>query len=145
MLSEILSVPGKPGLFKLVSRGKQMIVAESLIDHKRIPVYVSDRFVLLSDINIIAENDELSLGSVFRRILEKQNGQALDPPASAEDMKEWFSTIIPDFDRVKVYPSDIKKIIVWYNLLLRECPEVLEESEEKTETPDDPNQPEANA
>jgi hypothetical protein len=140
MLKEILSVSGKPGLFKLISQGKNMFIAESLIDHKRIPVYMRDKVVALSDISIYTESEEIKLGKVLQQIKEKENGQAIDfDPAAItpEELKSWFATILPDFDKQRVYPSDIKKIMLWYNLLMREnltdFVEAEEEMKEKEE------------
>jgi len=123
MLKEILSVSGKPGLFKLISQGKNMFVAESLIDHKRIPVYIRDKVVSLGDISIYTASEDIPLRKVLQQIKEKENGQAIDfdPKAiTPEELKSWFTTILPDFDKQRVYPSDIKKIMSWYNLLLKE-------------------------
>ena len=123
MLKEILSVSGKPGLFKLISQGKNMFVTESLIDHKRIPVYMRDKVVSLGDISIYTETEEMPLRKVLQQIKEKENGQAIEfNPASmtSEELKAWFTTVLPDFDKQRVYPSDIKKIMLWYNLLLKE-------------------------
>ena len=136
MLKEILSVSGKPGLFKLISQGKNMFVAESLIDHKRIPVYMRDKVVSLGDISIYTETEEMPLRKILQQIKEKENGQAIDfNPASItpEELKSWFTTILPDFDKQRVYPSDIKKIMSWYNLLVKENLTDFIENEEDEE------------
>ena len=136
MLKEILSVSGKSGLFKLISQGKNMFVAESLIDHKRIPVYVRDKVVSLGDISIYTDTEEIPLGKVLHRIKEKENGQAIDfNPANitSEELKTWFATILPDFDKQRVYPSDIRKIMLWYNLLTKENMTDFFEEEAKEE------------
>ena len=137
MLKEILSVSGKPGLFKLISQGKNMFVAESLIDHKRIPVYVRDKAVSLNDISIYTDNKDVPLKKVLRLMKEKENGQAIDfnpKTITSEELKAWFAAILPDFDRQRVYPSDIKKIMLWYNLLLCEgLADFVENEEEEIE------------
>jgi hypothetical protein len=122
MLKEILSVSGKPGLFKLISKGKNMFIAESLIDRKRIPVYMRDKVVSLGDISIYTTEEEVSLPVVLTNIKEKENGQAIDFDKSIkpEELRAYFETVLPDFDKERVYPSDIKKIMVWYNLLVQE-------------------------
>jgi hypothetical protein len=122
MLKKILSVSGKPGLFKLISQGKNMFVAESLIDHKRIPVYMRDKIVSLEDISIYTDEKEVPLGVVLTNIKEKENGGAIDFTTSIqpEELRAYFETVLPHFDRNRVYPSDIKKIMSWYNLLLKE-------------------------
>jgi hypothetical protein len=140
MLKEILSVSGKPGLFQLISQGKSMFIAESLIDHKRIPVYLRDKVVSLGDISIYTENEDIPLAKVFGKIKEKQNGQAIDiDPASltSDELKTCFAEILPAFDRQRVYPSDIKKLMLWYNILVREGLTDFEAKEEKPETPEE--------
>ena len=152
MLKEILSVSGKPGLFKLISQGKNMFVAESLIDHKRIAVYMRDKVVSLGDISIYTETEEIPLRKVLQQVKEKENGQAIDcDPANMtpEELKTWFTTILPDFDKQRVYPSDIKKMILWYNLLVREnLTDFVEDEdtdEEKKEETENNESPENNS
>ena len=120
MLKTILSVSGKPGLYKMMSNGKNMIIVESLVDGKKIPVYAKDKVVSLGDISIYTDADEVPLKDVLKSIKEKENGQpcAAAKNAKPEDLKKFFAEILPDFDREKVYPTDIKKIIGWYNLLM---------------------------
>ena len=140
MLKDILSVSGKPGLFKLISQGKNMFVAESLIDHKRIPVYVRDKVVSLNDISIYTDSEDIPLRKVLRLIKEKENGQVIDfdpKTITQEELKSWFATVLPDFNKQRVYPSDIKKMMIWYNLLVSEnLLDLVEEEEvgEKEET-----------
>jgi hypothetical protein len=122
MLKEILSISGKPGLYKLISQGKNMFIGESLIDHKRIPVYMRDKVVSLGDIAIYTEEEEVPLAEVFKKIKEKEEGKKVeyDPAIQAPELRDYLAAILPDFDREKVYPSDIKKMLSWYNLLVNE-------------------------
>lgn len=122
MLKKILSVSGKHGLFKLISQGKNMFIVESLMDHKRIPVYMRDKIVSLEDISVYADEGELPLRVILNKIKEKENEQAIDFNSSIkpEELKAYFETVLPNFDKTRVYPSDIKKIMSWYNLLLKE-------------------------
>ena len=122
MLKEILSVSGKPGLFKLISQGKNMFIAESLIDKKRIPVYMRDKVVSLGDISIYTEDEDIPLSTVLDNIKKKENSQLIefDKSIKPEELKKYFETVLPDFDKDRVYPSDIKKIMGWYNLLIKE-------------------------
>ena len=159
MLKEILSVSGKPGLFKLISQGKNMFVVESLIDHKRIPVYTREtKVVPLGEISIYTNNEDLPLGKVLRQIKEKENGQAIDfnpKTVTSEELKSWFATVLPEFDRQRVHPSHIKKIMSWYNLLLsenltdfagdEEVQEVKENEEVKEEAKNENNSSENNS
>jgi hypothetical protein len=132
MLKEILSVSGKPGLFKLISQGKNMFVAESLLNHKRIPVYMRDKVVSLGDISIYTGNEEVPLSEVLNKIKEKENGQAIsfDKSITSDELRTFFATVLPDFDRDRVYPSDIKKMMSWYNLLVQEGLTEFEKNEE---------------
>lgn len=120
MLKEILSVTGKPGLFKLVSQGKNMLIVESLIDGKRIPAYSRDKVVSLGDIAMFTENEEVPLSEVLEKLKTKENGQpaSIDPKADNDTLRKFMAEVLPDYDRDRVYPSDIRKLISWYNLLI---------------------------
>jgi hypothetical protein len=141
MLKDILSVSGKPGLFKLISQGKNMFIAESLLNHKRGPVYMRDKVISLGDISIYTDEEEKPLREVLNNIKEKENGQeiAFDKNISSEELKKYFESVLPNFDKDRVYPSDIRKIMLWYNLLVKEGladfseEEKIEPEEEKTE------------
>ena len=140
MLKEILSVFGKPGLFKLISQGKNMFIAESLIDHKRGPVYMRDKVVSLGDISIYTDAEETSLGQVLQKIKEKENGQqiAFDKTISTVELTRYFESVLPNFDKERVYPSDIKKMMSWYNLLIQEgLADFVSEEQEEPETPEE--------
>jgi len=120
MLKEILSVTGKPGLFKLVSQGKNMLIVESLLDGKRIPAYTKDKVVSLGDIAIFTEDAEVPLGQVLESVKAKENGGlcSIDPKADNEKLRAYMAEVLPEYDRDRVYPSDIRKMIAWYNLLI---------------------------
>ena len=136
MLKEILSVTGKPGLFKLVSQGKNMLIVESLIDGKRIPAYTKDKVVSLGDIAIFTENAEVPLGQVLESVKAKENGGicSIDTKADNEKLRKYMMEVLPEYDRDRVYPSDIRKMIGWYNLLINAkiTDFVQETKEEKT-------------
>ena len=120
MLKEILSVTGKPGLFKLVSQGKNMLIVESLIDGKRIPAYTKDKVVTLGDIAIFTETTEIPLGQVLESLKIKENGAvcSVDSKSDNDKLRNFMGEILPDYDRDRVYPSDIRKLINWYNILI---------------------------
>ncbi|MCL1938497.1 MAG: DUF5606 domain-containing protein [Candidatus Azobacteroides sp.] len=122
MLKEILSVSGKPGLYKLVSKGKNMFIVESFLDRKRIPVYMRDKVVALGDISVYTKDGEVPLSTILTLIKEKENGLPVDVPAlnNTDLLREYFRTAFPDFDESRVYPSDIKKMLMWYNILIKE-------------------------
>ncbi len=120
MLKEILSVTGKPGLFKLISQGKNMLVVESLIDGKRIPAYTKDKVVSLGDIAIFTESTEIPLGQVLENLKVKENGAlcSIDSKADNDTLRKFMGEILPEYDRDRVYPSDIRKVLAWYNILI---------------------------
>lgn len=120
MIKTILSIAGKPGLFKLVSRGHNMLIVESLTTGKRTPAYAHDKVISLGDIAIYTNGDDKPLGEVFELVKEKTGGQPVDVKAFGGDkeMREYFTTILPDFDQDRVYNTDIKKLFQWYNQLL---------------------------
>ena len=121
MLKEMLSISGKPGLFKLISKGKNIFIAESLLDHSRIPVYSRDKVVSLGDITMYADDGDVRLAQILQSIKQKENGEAISfsPSITSEELRTYFSQVLPNFDRDKVYPSDIKKVMSWYNLLVK--------------------------
>ncbi len=121
MLKEILSVSGKPGLFKLVSQGKNMLIVESLIDGRRIPAYTKDKVVSLGDIAIFTEDEEVPLAKVLEKVKAKENGalSSIDPKSDNEKLRTYMAEILPEYNRDKVYPSDIRKLILWYNILIQ--------------------------
>ena len=117
-LKDILAISGYPGLFKYVSQAKNGIIVESLINKKRMQAYTSVKVSALEDIAIFTENAEVPLGKIFSKIFEKESG-GLGPDAksSPEILTTYFEEILPEYDKKRVYISDIRKIIAWYNIL----------------------------
>lgn len=137
MLKTILSVSGKPGLYKLLSNSKNMIIVESLVDKKKIPVHPRDKVVSLGDISIYTETDDVPLKNILLSMKQKENGvkASIAPSSKPEELKKYFEEVLPEFDRDRVYPTDIKKMITWYNILIEsgidfEVEEKTEEAEE---------------
>ncbi len=120
MLKTILSVSGKPGLYKLLSNSKNMIIVESLVDKKKIPVHPRDKVVSLGDISIYTETDDVPLKNILLSMKQKENGvkASIAPSSKPEELKKYFEEVLPEFDRDRVYPTDIKKMISWYNILI---------------------------
>lgn len=120
MLKTILSISGRPGLFRLVNRGKNMLIVESLSNGKRVPAYAHDKVISLGDISIYTEEEDVPLGTVLESVKAKSEGKPVDIKALGNDteVREYFAEILPNFDREKVYTSDIKKLLTWYNQLL---------------------------
>ena len=120
-LSEILAITGKPGLYRLVSRGNNMLIVESLLDGKRMPTYARDKIVALSDVSMFTNADDVRLGEVLTNAGKHENLKpvAFDAKkASNAELQAWFDEVLPDWDRDRVYPSDIRKLIQWYNILV---------------------------
>ncbi len=118
-LSGIISISGKPGLYKVIAQGKHNIIVESLIDQKRSPAYSTDRISSLEDISIYTTEEDAPLKNILVSIYEKEKGK--NCPSHKDDLKvltEYLKEILPNYDDERVYPSDIKKIFQWYNLLL---------------------------
>ena len=117
-LEGLINISGKNGLFKVISNSKNMIIVESLVDKKRIPVHTGNQANMLEEIGIYTYNDTKPLSSVFEDIAKKENyNQTISHKLSKNELTEYFRKIVPDFDEEKVYISDIKKVIQWYNLL----------------------------
>lgn len=117
-VEKVLAISGKPGLYELKIQTRSGFIAESLIDGKKLTVGLRSNVSLLSEISIYTETGELKLFEVFARIAKKENnGAALDHKATNDELLAYFGEIIPDFDRDRVYVSDIKKVLNWYNIL----------------------------
>ncbi|MGB3144626.1 MAG: DUF5606 domain-containing protein [Maribacter sp.] len=119
-LEKILSVAGKPGLYKLITQTRSGFVAESLLDGKRITVSLRSSVSVLSEIAIYTLEEEVPLREVFLKIQEKENGGKTSVGHKEEKIKleEYFFEVLPNYDEDRVYISDIKKIIQWYNILI---------------------------
>jgi len=120
-LDTVLAISGKPGLYKMLTRTRTGIVAESLLDKKKIGVNIHNNISVLSEIAIYTLTEEVPLKEVFKKILEKEDGKStsVNHKASNLELEEYFFEILPDYDEDRVYASDIKKVIQWYNLLLQ--------------------------
>lgn len=120
MLKTILSISGKPGLYKLISQGKSALIVESLIDGKKLPAHSRDKVISLNDIAIYTEDEEKPLREVFQLIFEKESGAqvSFDFKKDVAGMKKYFGDVLPTYDHERVYPTDIKKVLTWYNLLV---------------------------
>ena len=122
MVQTILSIAGKPGLYKLVSRGKANLIVESLDDmHKRQPVFSTDRVTSLADIAMYTEADDVPLMNVLAAIRDKEEGKACSlnfKKAPSAELRAYFAEVLPEFDRDRVHDSDIRKLLQWYNILI---------------------------
>lgn len=140
MLKTILSIAGRPGLFRLVNRGKNMLIVEALATGKRTPAYAHDKVISLGDISIYTNDGDISLSEVLEKVKEANNGAAIDIKAIGDDhaVRDYFGTILPNYDEEKVYTTDIKKLFTWYNQLLAAgITEFKSEEEETKDTASD--------
>lgn len=121
MLKTVLSISGKPGLYKLVSRGKNMLIVESIADKKRLPAYGNEKIISLGDIAMYTDGDDVPLQQVLLAMKTKENGAVVTldiKKASANELGAYLAEVLPNYDRDRVHVSDIKKLITWYNLLV---------------------------
>ncbi len=133
MLTKILSVTGKPGLYKLISTNKNMNVVESLADGKRIPVYMHEKIVALSDVSIYTNEGDTPLRDVLKSIKEKESGNkvTLGAKSSGKDYFNYLEEVLPNYNKESVYASDVKKIVSWYNILIENDIDIEEEVKEE--------------
>ena len=119
-LDKILTISGKPGLYQLQNQTRNGFLATSLMDGKKISVSARQNVSILSEIAIYTLTKELPLSEVFTKIYKKEKGgKAISHKSKKDELEEYFFEILPDYDEDRVYPSDIKKIIQWYNLLTK--------------------------
>jgi len=140
MKTTILAISGKPGLYKLVSRGKMNLIVESVDEnHRRFPAFATDRVTSLSDIAMYTDAEDVPLMKVLAALRDKEEGKVVSidfKKCGSGELREYFATVLPDFDRDRVHDSDIRKLFQWYNILVNngitdfEEPEAEESSEE---------------
>ncbi len=117
-LSGIIAVAGMSGLYKVVAQTKNGLIVESLTDKKRVPVYATNKVSTLEDVRIYSTGDDVPLKEVLQKIYDKENsGLATDHKSPDAELKKYFKTAFPEYDEDRVYVSDIKKVINWYNTL----------------------------
>lgn len=120
MLKEILAITGKPGLYKIVSNGKNMLVVEDVTTGKRMPAHARDKIISLGDVAIYTDKGEIALADVLENVRKFADSRQLDVKKLAEEKKlpETMAAVLPDYDRDHVYVSDMKKLFNWYNILI---------------------------
>ncbi len=137
MFERVLTITGKPGLYRLLSSGRNMLVVE-MVDatKKRMPVHNCDKVVMLDDIAIYTDTEEVPLREVFKKIYDKEQGVLpMDlKMATPEELVEYFEGIMPDYDRERVYLTHIKKMYSWYNILVANGVTDFEEAAEEGAT-----------
>lgn len=120
MIKTILAISGKPGLYKLVRQGKNMLIVESLTDKKRTPAYAHDKVISLGDVSMYTVEDDVPLSTVLESLKAKTEGKPVDIKSFKDDseVRAFFKEVLPDFDEDRVYTADIKKLFSWYNQLI---------------------------
>lgn len=119
MVERFLSISGKPGLYRLVSQGKNMLIVENVATKKRQPAYNHDKVISLQDVAMYTTEGEVPLYDVFATIAEKNNNATVDVKSMSDaDLRELFAQYLPDYDRERVYTTDIRKLFQWYNTLV---------------------------
>ena len=137
MLETILAISGKPGLYKLVSRGNRSLIVETIdAQKKRMPAFSADKVISLADIAMYTEEKEVPLRQVLKSIKEKEGGKAASidyRKASKEELYAYLGEVLPDFDRDRVYPTDVKKLVQWYDILIENGLDDFDETLRETE------------
>ena len=122
MQQTILAIAGKPGLYKLVTRGNNNLIVEALdATHKRLPAFATDRITSLGDIAMFTETDDVPLTDVLDNLKKLENGKRAsinEKKASSAELREYFTKVLPEWDQDRVKDSHIKKLITWYNILI---------------------------
>jgi hypothetical protein len=143
-LSKVMAISGKSGLFKIISQSRGSIIAESLTDGKKLPIFATHRSSVLEDISMFTYTEDIPLKKVLWAIFQKEDGKkvSIDLKADGNILKNYFESVLPDYDQDRVYASDIKKVLAWYNQLvehnlvsepIEEEPEAQKEEEPETE------------
>ena len=142
-METILSIAGKPGLFRLVSRGKMNLIVETLDeDKKRMPAFGTERITSLGDIAMFTDSEDIPLWKVLKNVGEKEQLKTCSlnhKKASSQELRTYFAEVLPDYDRDRVHDSDIRKLLQWYDILVKngitdfEATFAEEENEENTE------------
>ena len=134
-LTGIIAISGKPGLFKVVAQGKNNIIVESLEERKRFPAFAADRISALDDISIYTYDDDKPLKDIYTSIFEKEKGGvAISHKEDLAKLQGYLLEVLPNYDQERVYPSDIKKLFQWYNLLHKAGELKMEEAAKEEET-----------
>lgn len=135
-LEKILSVSGKPGIYKLITGGRATIVVESLIDGKRVPVHPTQKVSALSDITMFSYEADVPLREILSKAKDAfEGGPAPESKSDSKVLRDAMRKILPDYDEERVYESDIRKLLSWYNILQAKGMLDFEEPAAKGETP----------
>jgi len=138
-LESIISVTGKPGLYKVISQIKSGLIVESLLEKKRMPIHATDKVSALSDISIYTNEGDMPLSEIYEVVYKKTFGKsAVSHKAKPEELKAYMKEVLPNYDEDRVYVSDLKKLFLWYNLLAENgflVPSKIEDKDDKAAKP----------
>lgn len=141
-LKDYMTISGKPGLYKTVAQSKTGVIVESLVDGKRFQAFTTDKVSSLGEISIYTDTDDMPVREVFRLMQEKETEVSLPGPKSDDkEIKAYFDKVVPQYDRERFYPSHMRKVISWFNLLVSKG--VTDFSEPAEATADEESQPDA--
>lgn len=140
MIKGILSIAGRPGLYKLIQSGRGSLIVEQLQTGKRLPVQQRDRVISLADVAMYTDGDDVPLGQVLTSLADVAGGKEVDiKQVESEGLREFFGKVLPDYDRERVHVSDIRKLLSWYNILVAAgITEFLDPEEEAPTEPETP-------
>jgi len=144
-LKDFVAISGKPGLFKLVSQGKNLVIVENLETGQRLPAHAASRISSLEEIAVFTDTEDKPLQEVLISLYGKEQGKpCLDPKkATPNELRDYFASVLPNYDRIKVYLSDIVKLLTWYNILVTTNPSVFTEpAPEEAPSQEEPVKPE---
>jgi len=118
-LSGIIAISGRPGLFKVIAQGKNNVIVESMIDKKRFPAYATERISTLDDISVFTYEEDVKLTDIFAKMLELYPTEAPSHKADMKELEAALAQLLPNWDQDRVYPSDVRKLFQWFNLLIK--------------------------
>lgn len=143
-LKNILSISGKPGLYKNIGQSKSGVIVESITDGKRFPAFAHERISSLAEISVFTHGEDVSLADVFRKVYDKYEGkEVLDAKSDGAALRAFMLEVLPEYDEERVYTSDIKKLVTWYNMLV--AGNMMEFTDEETSQPEEETKEEAPA
>ncbi len=138
MLKDILAITGEPGLYKLISKSSKGVIVENIETGRRMPFFAAAKISALEDIAIFTDEEDMPLKDVLKAIYDKEDGGlSIDHKSAKNDLLEYFSKVVPNYDEDRVYPNHIKKVINWYNILHKH--DMLDFTEEKDEKEEEKN------
>jgi hypothetical protein len=118
-LSGIIAISGRPGLFKVIAQSKNSVIVESMIDKKRFPAYASERISTLDDISVFTHDEDVKLTDIFTKMLALYPNEAPSHKADIKELEAALTSFLPNWDETRVYPSDVRKLFQWFNLLIK--------------------------